>query len=86
MGWSFNGVTFHHGGSLTTVHADGNNVAWKCPKCNQPVLLVYQNGRIGSGPNRPSICPCGTPYFLDPQYSSPEPPIPTPPNQTMTIV
>jgi hypothetical protein len=78
MGWTLTGVQFQHNGAPTRVHADGNNVAWVCPICGSPVLLVYQQGRIGSHPNRPSPCPgpgCGATYSLDPPFGfQPQPP------------
>ena len=67
MGWTFEGVRFEVPGDEEPV-TDGNNVAWKCPSCQRPLLFVYQNGRIGSGPGRPAACECGASYFLDPPY------------------
>jgi len=89
MGWTFNvqrEVAFQYQGP-TQVHADGNNVAWKCQACDHPILFVYQNGRIGSGPRSPTECPgCQTRYYLEPPYFRPEPDQPTPPAPLMTIV
>jgi hypothetical protein len=78
MGWTLNGVAFQHQGYPTIAHADGNNAAWVCPLCGGPVLLVYQQNRIGSNPNTPSPCQgpgCGATYSLHPPYGFvPEPP------------
>lgn len=81
MGWTFtpNGVPvdFHRNGIKTPVHANGNNVAWKCEKCGHPVLFVYLRGRIGSSQIRPTECPaCHATYYLEPQYVQ----FPGPPN------
>ncbi len=46
MGWTFSvqpQPTFWHNG-VAQVHANGNNVAWKCHVCSHPVLFVYQRG------------------------------------------
>jgi hypothetical protein len=92
MGWTLNGVQFQRNGTLTRVYADGNNIAWVCPRCGCPILFVYQNGRIGSHPDTPSHCRgpgCDAAYSLSPAYGfQPEPPkgdmvIPAP---FMTIV
>src|SRR5687767_2019323 len=76
MGWTLKDVEFEHDGTPATVHADGNNVAWICPSCRSPVLLVYRAGRIGSHPDRPSPClGCGAAYSLKPPFGfQPEPP------------
>lgn len=76
MGWTLKQVQFTHNGASTVVHADGNNAAWVCASCGAPVLLVYQNGRVGSGPQDRSTCRgCGSKYHLSPAYGSqPEPP------------
>lgn len=72
MGWSFAGVRFE---AATDAVADGNNVAWNCPHCGFPVLLVYQSGRRGSSQTDPANCECGRRYYLSPPYGSrPEPP------------
>lgn len=73
MGWSFAGVQFFFAGEVETA-ADGNNVAWKCPACARPLLLIYQRGRVGSGPDRPSVCQCGASYYLDPPYGEQQEP------------
>ena len=92
MGWTLDGVAFQHNGVHTNVHADGNNVAWVCPLCGSPVLLVYQNGRIGSHPNTPSPCQgqgCAAAYSLDPPFGSRPEPVARQiavPAQNMTIV
>ena len=87
MGWSFSApVTFQYRGP-TRVHFNGNNVAWKCEACGHPILFVYQNGHIGSGPQSLTQCPgCQASYYLEPAYSRPEPSQPTPPASVMTIV
>ncbi len=75
MGWTLSGVQFQYQGAHASTHSEGNNVAWMCA-CGHPVLLVYQNGRIGSHPATPSTClGCGTQYSLHPPYGfQPEPP------------
>lgn len=72
MGWTFRNSRFEPG----RVHADGNNVAWCCPECCHPIILVYQKNRVGSSRDNPSVCNgCGEGYYLDPPYGSrPEPP------------
>lgn len=82
-------VAFEYQGP-TQVHANGNNVAWKCPTCGHPILFVYQNGRMGSGPQDSVQCPtCRAGYYLKPPYGSRhEPPRgqPMAPARRMTIV
>lgn len=56
MGWTLTGVRFRYHGKATSAHPDGNNMAWKCPRCGHPVLFVYFNGRKGSSENRPTFC------------------------------
>ena len=69
MGWSLTDVEeFHFRGERARVHADGNNAAWTCP-CGHGVLLIYQQGRAGSHPDRPSVCEgCRKRYTLEPAY------------------
>ncbi len=94
MGWSFTppnqqAATFEYQGNPTPFHADGNNVAWICPKCKHPVLFVYQNGRAGSSPADQTICQgpgCGAQYSLHPPYTRPEPPGSQTPSPVMDIV
>ena len=78
MGWTLTGVVFRRNGQRTRVHADGNNLAWSCDHdgCVHPVLFIYLNGRIGSGPAFPSPCPaCGATYSLAPAFDTqPQPP------------
>ena len=73
MGWTLAGVTFRRMGKQVRVHADGNNAAWMCDRagCHHPVLFTYLEGRIGSGPNRPTKCPgCGNAYSLSPPFGA----------------
>lgn len=77
MGWTLSGAHFRrHGVVLASskVHADGNNLAWVC-ECGAPVLLIYLDGRAGSDPRHPRVCPgaCGATYSLSPPYRSPPP-------------
>jgi len=75
MGWTFTAVSFQRGGKTADVHADGNNVAWKCEECGWPVLFVYQLGRFGSSQSRATTCRgCKKTYYLSPEYGTqPEP-------------
>lgn len=77
MGWTFSdiAVDFRFSNSPTRVHTDGNNVAWSCPNCSNPVLFVYRHGRVGSSRDNPVVCSCGKSYYLEPGYGQgPEPP------------
>ena len=72
MGWTLQGVKFTYDDQQVSVGVDGNNLAWKCPTpdCDsQPLLFVYQSGRVGSGPASPVTCSnCSARYYLDPPY------------------
>lgn len=87
MPWRLSGVQFWHNGEPVVVNADGTSAAWVCP-CGGPVLLVFQAGRIGSHPNRQSICPkCKVAYYLAPPHNfMPEPSMSIMPAGQMTIV
>jgi hypothetical protein len=73
MGWSLTGLRFEYVGTVEVV-ADGNNAAWTCPVCSRPLLFIYQRGRVGSGPETPSVCACGASYFLDPPFAQQQEP------------
>jgi len=71
MGWTLDGVRFEHQGKTARVCADGNNVAWICPSCGMPLLLVYLKGRKGSCASRPRRCEqCLSDYSLEPGYDA----------------
>lgn len=90
MGWSFSGnVAFTFEESPVVINADGNNVAWTCPDCGNPILFVYRQGRTGSSAAAPARCAgCEAGFFLEPPFGAhPEPPrgISEPPDPNMRI-
>lgn len=90
MGYTFvrDGVQieFRFNEEPAEIHAIGNNAAWACHSCQHPVLFVYR-GQGGKRPT-PSVCPgCGCGYYLDPEFSKPEPSgRSVPPADRMTII
>ena len=70
MGWSLGLVDdFSFAGAVITVYADGNNLAWVCPNCGDPLLFIYRQGRTGSHPHSPTHCNgCAAAYYLDPPF------------------
>lgn len=46
--------------------AHGNNVAFNCPSCGHPVLVVTLENQRGSDERHPATCKeCREKYFLD---------------------
>ena len=71
MGWTLTGAKFRYKEEETMAEADGNNVAWVCPRCHRPLLFVYLDGRKGSSRRKPTQCKgCGWSFFLSPEFSA----------------
>jgi uncharacterized protein with PIN domain len=50
------------------VHADafGNNIAFACPECSDPVLAIAREHFRGSSADKPSSCRgCGTKFWIE---------------------
>jgi hypothetical protein len=69
MGWTLTDVVFKYQEEETMARADGNNVAWVCPNCHQPLLFIYMYGRIGSSRDRPTPCGCKLWLYLSPEFN-----------------
>jgi predicted RNA-binding Zn-ribbon protein involved in translation (DUF1610 family) len=59
-------TTVDEGGSRVPADAYGNNVAFRCLNCGDPVLAVIRPHQRGSSPGNPSICrACGARFWIE---------------------
>ena len=52
-------------GDIANIDAHGNNVAFLCNKCGNPVLAIAREHQRGSSINKPATClGCGEDYII----------------------
>lgn len=65
----FTGV--YGNGDLAKIDTHGNNAAFLCNKCGNPVLAIAREHQRGSSPNKPAIClGCGEEFIMEARESS----------------